>query len=538
MAYHHLNAIDPNAVEDCFQLSTAATNHRITQNIIISGRIQAANFESQEKSKVETEQMHAILTSQGKTLAFEAAVRDSVAEEPSTSTRRRAQLKPLDHSKRREWAECVPIELAIKTIEKKWNILEQYTNIPRGLFIEILKFFIKDTRYFKYEEKFYSQQKGLPMGSPASPAIAYIVMEDLLDDSIGKMPNKPKILTKYVDDLFGIIKKTETINTINVLNSYNKLIQFTMEEENDNKLAYLDTIVIRKENRILLDWYQKDTASRRLVNFHSKHPKSMIINTANNFINRVLTISDEIYHHQNKQKIRDILLMNDFPKKTIKDLLKRAQKPKKDNINKEPKIYKSVTFIPGFSERFKNSEIYDKDKIQLAFRTHNSMDQFYGKTKSKVKKEDKSNLVYQIKCNGDGSDICQKVYVGNTGTKLKTRISHKSDHKARDKPLDQKTALANHCTQTGHSPNFDDVDVLVQESNPFRRYTLEMLYITDVPSEKRLNFKTDTDKCSQICQKYLPIIRQCRPFVDYVTIIVDESGDFETLELTLPIGKC
>ncbi|XP_075161781.1 uncharacterized protein LOC142234502 [Haematobia irritans] len=214
---------------------------------------------------------------------------------------------------------------------------------------------------------------------------------------------------------------------------------------------------------------------------------------------KVLTISDKIYHHQNKQKIRDILLMNDFPKKTIKDLLQRAQKPKKDNINKEPKIYKSVTFIPGFSERFKNSEIYDKDKIQLAFRTHNTMDQFYGKTKSKVKKEDKSNLVYQIKCNGDGSDICQKVYVGTTGTKLKTRISsHKSDHKARDKPLDQKTALATHCTQTGHSPNFDDVDVLVQESNPFRRYTLEMLYITDVPSEKRLNFKTDTDKCSQI----------------------------------------
>ncbi|XP_075157504.1 uncharacterized protein LOC142230761 [Haematobia irritans] len=358
-------------------------------------------------------------------------------------------------------AVLVPVELAIKTIEKKWNILEQYTNIPRGLFIEILKFCIKDTRYFKYEEKFYSQQKGLPMGSPASPVIADIVMEDLLDDSIGKMPNKPKILTKYVDDFFGIIKKTETINTINVLNSYNKLIQFTMEEENDNKLAYLDTIVIRKENRILLDWYQKDTASGRLVNFHSKHPKSMIINTANNFKNRVLTISDKIYHHQNKQKIRDILLMNDFPKKTIKDLLQRAQKPKKDNINKEPKIYKSVTFIPGFSERFKNSAIYDKDKIQLAFRTHNTMDQFYGKTKSKVKKEDKSNLVYQIKCNGDGSDICQKVYVGTTGTKLKTRISsHKSDHKARDKPLDQKTALATHCTQTGHNPNFDDVDAI------------------------------------------------------------------------------
>ncbi|KAI8125981.1 hypothetical protein CVS40_4073 [Lucilia cuprina] len=76
--------------------------------------------------------------------------------------------------------------------------------------------------------------------------------------------------------------------------------------------------------------------------------------------------------------------------------------------------------------------------------------------KSKLDKLDKSNLVYEIKCNGDETNICQKVYVGTTKTKLRTRLSsHKSDLRTLDKPLNQKTALAAHCAITGHQPDFE-----------------------------------------------------------------------------------
>ena len=137
------------------------------------------------------------------------------------------------------------------------------------------------------------------MGSPASPIIADIVMEELLDATMGKMMTKPKILIKYVDDLFCIVKKTEIDNTLNVLNSYDRNVQFTHESEEQGKLAYLDALIIRQGNELILDWYQKLTASGRLINYYSKHPRRIKINTAVNFIKRVHSISDERFQQKN-----------------------------------------------------------------------------------------------------------------------------------------------------------------------------------------------------------------------------------------------
>lgn len=394
----------------------------------------------------------------------------------------------------------IPINVALDILRNKWTEIKSYTNITLDLFMEILTFCIKDTRYFKYEDKIYEQRKGMPMGSPASPIMADVVMEHLLDTTLATLNERPKILTKYVDDLFLIIKKTELDNTMKALNSFHRQLQFTVEKENDCKLPYLDTIVIRHGNTLKMNWYQKPTASGRMINFYSKHPRRTKINTANNFIRRVLQISDVEFHRENKDKIRTILQRNNFPKRTIEDLTEKAMTTTKPACEKnEAKIYKKTTYIPSFSERLKNSNIYNKDKYELALGSNLTLNQLFSRTKSKINKEEKSNVVYRIPCNGDKSDVCQKVYVGTTMNKLKTRISsHKSDHKAKQKPLEQKTALAAHCTLTGHIPNFDGVEILTEEKNYSRRLFQEMLHIIDVPMEKRLNFKRDTDGCAQV----------------------------------------
>lgn len=315
------------------------------------------------------------------------------------------------------------------------------------------------------------------------------------------METKPKILTKYVDDIFTVIKADEVEKTLNILNSYNKQIQFTKEEVANDNLPYLDSIVIREGENLKLNWYQKSTSSGRLINFYSKHPRKMIINTATNFIRRVLEISDEEFYKTNIIKITDTLRKNEFPFKTIKELIDYvAMKKNKDIFEpKMEKVYKSTTYIPGLSERIKNSNIYDKEKYELAFKTSNSLNKLFSKTKTKVEKEEKSNLVYEISCNGDGHNTCQKVYVGTTKTKLKTRLaSHRSDQKARNKPLEQKTALAAHCTTQGHTPNFEHTKILQEENHYNKRFMQEMLHIINVPSQKRLNYKRDTENCAQI----------------------------------------
>ena len=208
-----------------------------------------------------------------------------------------------------------------------------------------------------------------------------------------------------------------------------------------------------------------------------------------------------MFHTKNLGIIRKILFMNDFPKKTIEDLILRTQQKNKqlnqDNI--EPKIYKSFTYVPGFSERLKYSDIIDKEKHIMAFRTDNCVNKLFSRTKSKIHDDDKSNLVYQIPCGGDGADLCQRVYIGTTGSKLKTRLAaHKSDQKAVNKPLEQKTALAAHCTVTGHTPILKETKILRQITNTNKRYLMEVLCILDTPKEKILNFKRDTNQCAKI----------------------------------------
>lgn len=167
----------------------------------------------------------------------------------------------------------IPVNLAFKIIYRKWNILEKFTNIPKELFMELLTFCIKDCRYFKYNDNCYEQNKGMPMGSPASPVIADIVMEELLDTTFGELNYRPRIITKYVDDLFAILNIEYMEETLMTLNSFNRQIKFTLGKEEKGTLPYLDSILIRKGNVIKINWYQKPMASGRLINFYSKHPK-------------------------------------------------------------------------------------------------------------------------------------------------------------------------------------------------------------------------------------------------------------------------
>ncbi|XP_055859292.1 uncharacterized protein LOC129921477 [Episyrphus balteatus] len=221
----------------------------------------------------------------------------------------------------------IPIPLVLELVEKSWDKIKDHTRIPKLKFLEILRFSVIDNNYLEFDKIFYQQKQGVPMGSPASPILADIVMEALLDNVFEKIPYKPKIITKYVDDIFIILKSCHVDSTLTALNSFHPKIQFTVEFENNGKLPYLDVLVIRRNNRLIFDWYKKPTSSGRLINFNSKQPKQVIINTAKKFVNRVLDISDIVFRQKNIQIIMDTLLSNSFPLNIIKTLLNQYFNP-------------------------------------------------------------------------------------------------------------------------------------------------------------------------------------------------------------------
>lgn len=122
------------------------------------------------------------------------------------------------------------------------------------------------------------------MGNPLSPTIADIIMDDLLDKTISELKNMHnidiKFIVKYVDDIFAIVKAKDVDIIVSTLNKYHNKLQFTIEREKNSSIPFLDVLISRKNNQILLNWYSKPISSGRIINFLSAQPLKYKLNTA------------------------------------------------------------------------------------------------------------------------------------------------------------------------------------------------------------------------------------------------------------------
>ncbi|XP_055590861.1 uncharacterized protein LOC129742948 [Uranotaenia lowii] len=106
------------------------------------------------------------------------------------------------------------------------------------------------------------------------------------------MTYKIPVLKKYVDDLFLVLPKDKVHETLQSFNLYDSHLQFTVEEENEGRLPFLDMVVIRfPDGNMSTEWYSKPIASGRILNYLSLHSLKMKINVAYNFVQRVNTLS-------------------------------------------------------------------------------------------------------------------------------------------------------------------------------------------------------------------------------------------------------
>jgi len=91
----------------------------------------------------------------------------------------------------------VPVDLALNSIDKR--SISTKTNIPKEEFVVAVKFVLNST-FFIFNNKFYKQVFGILMGSPLSPIIADIVMQDLEEIAILNLQIHSLFYYRYVDD--------------------------------------------------------------------------------------------------------------------------------------------------------------------------------------------------------------------------------------------------------------------------------------------------------------------------------------------------
>ena len=386
----------------------------------------------------------------------------------------------------------VPKELVISVIKKNWGSIKAYTSLSREMLCEIVEFLFESS-YFAFEGKFYQQLDGSAMGNPASPVLANLIMNDLITRILNKLPFLLTFLKLYVDDTILACPKNKIDLLLNFFNGYHDKLKFTIEQENNNSIPFLDMLVIRNPDGTLnTNWYLKPTASGRVINYASMHASTQKIATIKNLLFRAYHLSSPIYHEENEQKIKTILKKNNYPTTLVNRVITQFKsKLQCPNNLKDPKsnIYFKFPYIRGLSDKLGLHITKMNPAVKLAFYNTKTTSSLYTKLKQLTPIDLSSNLIYKIPCLN-----CDRCYVGQTKQYLKKRIyQHQYDCRPINASKKEITALANHHFNEHHNFDFSHVTILDKESHYSKRNISEMVHIT---LNKTVNCRTDTQGLS------------------------------------------
>jgi len=81
------------------------------------------------------------------------------------------------------------------------------------------------------------------MGSPLSPVIADVVMQDLETDCLNRTNCQPTFYYRYVDDIAMTISSDSTDTVLRSFNSYHERLNFTIDYEEGHSLSFLDLLL-------------------------------------------------------------------------------------------------------------------------------------------------------------------------------------------------------------------------------------------------------------------------------------------------------
>ena len=136
------------------------------------------------------------------------------------------------------------VQAALQKLEDDPSLADRTTLTPVQI-ADLLTFILRST-YFQYNGSIYEQKDGAAMGSPVSAVIANLYMESFEEQAITTSSYEPRIWKRYVDNTFTILDRENVDDFLQHLNNQQPSIRFTMKTENDNKLAFLDTAVLRE----------------------------------------------------------------------------------------------------------------------------------------------------------------------------------------------------------------------------------------------------------------------------------------------------
>ncbi|BHF82906.1 hypothetical protein SprV_0802604500 [Sparganum proliferum] len=285
----------------------------------------------------------------------------------------------------------IPQNLAIETVElllrSKYNETENRFGLAQVL--QLVKLCLRT--YFMFDGTIYEQVKGTPMGSPISGFIAEAALERL--DSLVFQHHRPKFWARYVDDTFVVIGRDQVLTFKERLNSVFPDIQFTMEEEENNQLAFLDVLVCRKDcGGLKTKVFRKATNTMQVLNFNSNHPISHKRTCVRTLYRRVETHCSEPEDKvAESQYLRRDFRENGYPR----NFVNRCMRKRDERQNRaDPKFWRAIPYIKNVSEAV--SRLLAPLGVGFAHRPEATIKRQVMRPKDPLPRQETSGVVYRI----------------------------------------------------------------------------------------------------------------------------------------------
>ena len=220
----------------------------------------------------------------------------------------------------------VPVNEALEAISHRLaqdDTLENRTELPPAEICRLTELCLQTT-YFQFGEDFFEQLEGTAMGSPLSPVVANIFMEALEDRALSSFTHQPRMWVRYVDYTFVIWPHSQEAlrDFHNHLNQQNPAIQFTMEEEKEDKIAFLDVLVKRVGNKARTSVYRKPTHTDRYIHFDSYHHPRILIGIVRCLGDRARSICAGSTRGREMKHLEAVFAANGYPKPLVQQTLR------------------------------------------------------------------------------------------------------------------------------------------------------------------------------------------------------------------------
>ena len=384
------------------------------------------------------------------------------------------------------------VQAALQRLENDPSLADRITLTPAQI-ADLLTFVLRST-YFQYNGSIYEQKDGAAMGSPVSAVIANLYMESFEEQAIPTSSYKPTIWKRYVDDTFTILDRGNVDDFLQHLNNQQPSIRFTMETENNNKLAFLDTAVSREpDGRLTTSVYRKPTHTDQYLAYDSHHPQSVkrgIVKCLYERAKRLVTKPSVI--SEKKKHLSSVLVSNGYPFSFLQKLTKTGRPNDSTKPATEFKATAVLPYVKGVSEQLRRS--LQQQGVRAVFKSETTLRSHLVLPKDAVNPAKQDGVVYRIPCE------CGKVYIGETGRPMQDRI------KEHDRDIrfagTETSAVSEHAHNTGHKPLWNEVKFIDRDPHYYTRRVKEAIHIRLHPDN------INRDSGIEIPEAWMPTIKK------------------------------